>query len=82
MSMTAFPKCKKLLTKHQGVSKENIGLKWVNKTGNGLTLQDALECVKQHEKHVQREKSKIINIAYKQRQILHQCKESEEFINT
>ena len=53
-----------------------------NKADNVLTLQDALDCVKQYEKHLQSEKRKIINIAYKQGQILHQFKESEEFIDT
>ena len=38
--------------------------------------------VKQYEKHLQNEKRKIINIAYKQGKILHQFKESEEFIET
>ena len=53
----------------------------INKADNNLTLQDALECVKQYEKHLQNEKSKIISIAYKQGQILNQFKESEKFIN-
>ena len=45
-------------------------------------VQDALECVKQCEKHLQNEKRKITNIAYNQGQILHQFKESEESFDT
>ena len=56
-------------------------LELINKADNNLTLQDALECVKQYEKHLQNEKSKIISIAYKQGQILNQFKESKKFIN-
>ena len=41
-------------------------LELINKADDGLTLLDALECVKQYEKHLQNEKRKIINITYKQ----------------
>ena len=57
-------------------------LELINKTDDGLTLPDALECVKQYENHLQNEKRKIINITYKQGRILHQLKEFEEFIDT
>ena len=57
-------------------------LELINKADDGLTLLDALECVKQYEKHLQNEKRKIINITYKQGRILHQLKEFEEFIDT
>ena len=49
----------------------------INKADNYLAFQDALECIKQYEKHLQNEKS----IAYKQGQILNQFRESEEFID-
>lgn len=38
--------------------------------------------MKQYEKHLQNGKTKIINVAYKQGQILHQFKGSKEFIET
>ena len=47
-------------------------LELINKANNGLNFQDALECVKQFEKHLQNE-----NL---QGQILHQFKQSKEFI--
>ena len=49
----------------------------INKADNYLAFQDALEWIKQYEKHLQNEKS----IAYKQGQILNQFRESEEFID-
>ena len=57
-------------------------LELINKADNGLTLQEALQCLKQYEKHLHNEKRKIITIAYEQRKILPQYKESEEFIDT
>ena len=57
-------------------------LELINKADNGLTLQEALQCLKQYGKYLQNEKRKIINIACEQGKILHQYKESEEFIDT
>ena len=57
----------------------------INQPDNTLTLQDALECVKQHAKHLQNEKKNkktIIKIAYNQGYILHKLKESDEFIDS
>ena len=38
----------------------------INKADNGLTLQDALKCIKQYEKRLQNQKRKITNIGYEQ----------------
>ena len=66
----------------ESIIKEKLeDLELINKADNNLTLQDALECIKQYEKHLQNEKNKIISIANKQRQILNQFKESEKFID-
>ena len=54
----------------------------INKSDGFLTFQDVLECVKQFQKHLLKEKSKIIKIGYNQEQILRQLKESKEFIDT
>ena len=43
----------------------------INKSDGVLTFQDVLECVKQFQKHLLKEKSKIIKIGYNQEQILH-----------
>ena len=40
-----------------------------------------MEWVKQYKNDLQNEKNKIISIAFKQWKILHQLKESEEFID-
>ena len=63
------------------VKERSKDLELIIKPDNVLTLQDALECVKQYEKHLQNDK-KIIDIAYKQGQILDQYKDSKEFIET
>ena len=64
--------------KLESIVKESLGdLELFNKAYNGLIFQDPLECVKQYEKHLQNEKIKIINIAYKQGQFLHQFRECE-----
>ena len=47
-----------------------------------FTLQDALECMKQCEEHLQKEKRKVLNIAHNKGEILHLFKESKEFIDT
>ena len=64
------------------VEERSEDLELTDKPDNVLTLQESLECVKQYEKHLKSKKRKIINIAYKQGQILHQFKESKEFIET
>ena len=66
----------------QSILQERLeDLELINKANNVLTLQDALECVKQYEEHFHNEKNKMISITYKQGQILHRFKESEEFID-
>ena len=52
----------------------------INKANNNSAFQDQLDCVKQYKKHLQKEKTKIIKISYKQGPVLYQLKESENLL--